>query len=337
MMRHFDRLEPFALSTDEIVLEVQPPVASVTPWLPALSLKIEEKWDASQTVQVGEPLTRGFKIEAEGVKASQLPSLNDFQVSDHAFKIYADNPTMDDQVKNGIIKSYRNEQYTLIPQQPGTLTLPEITISWWDVTKHAVAYSRVPSRTLEVLPAPVHNQKSDLQPTSDVTQAINEPQVVVSESTPYLYALIAGLAVLLLFAFFWGFTLKKKISRLTETPVKDAPKKGEKSLPLHLEELESIETAKQLQLFLQTYAHHQWNTPTNATLQIVCEATKQRCPTSLDKEISSIEKSLEDALYQGKEIDIGEIVQRCSIVLEQTKKTASTSENKEKLPDLNPS
>lgn len=337
MLRHFDRLEPFALSTDEIVLEVQPPIADVNPWLPALSLTIEEKWDESQTLQVGEPLTRGFKIVAEGVKASQLPSLNDRQISDRAFKIYADKPEMDDHVRNGIVKSYRNEQYTLIPHQSGTLTLPEITIPWWDVTKHAIAYTTVPSRNLEVLPIPENTQQSDLPPTVGATHAITEPQVVVNQNNPLLYVLIAGLVSLLLFVFFWGFTLQKKIARLTDTPEKKLPKKIEKPLPIHLKELESISTAKELQKFLQSYANRQWKTSQNATLKIVWEATKKRCPTSLNDEISSIEKTLEDALYQDKEIDINAIVKRCSFVLEQTTKTASTNVKKEKLPDLNPS
>lgn len=337
MMRQFDRLEPFALSTEEVILDVQPPVPDVTPWLPAHSLKIEEIWDNNQIFQVGEPLTRGFKISAEGFKASQLPSLNDLQIDNHSFKIYADKPEVEDQIKNGFINSYRKEQYTIIPQQSGSLTLPEITIPWWDVTKNAIAYTRLPSRTLKILPAPVNDKRSDIPPTAEVTNPSPEQQVVVTQTNPLLYALIAGLAILLLFVVFWGIALQRKIARLSEAPEKAPAKKKEKPLPVHLKELETITSAKQLLLFLQSYAHSQWNTPKNATPKVVCEATKERCPTSMKHEISSLEKALEDALYRNKEMDINEIVQRCSLVLQQTRETAKKKVNKDKLPDLNPS
>jgi hypothetical protein len=121
MMPGFDQLKPFALATEEAVLDVQPAIAGMIPWLPARSLKIEETWNESQSLQVGEPFTRSFKIVAEGIKSSQLPSLNDLQINDNPFKVYADKPEMGDEVKDGSIKSYRKEQYTLIPQQSGAV------------------------------------------------------------------------------------------------------------------------------------------------------------------------------------------------------------------------
>lgn len=337
MMRQFDRLEPFALATEEVTLDVQPPVSGVTPWLPAHSLKIEEIWDNEQTFQVGEPITRSFKLNAEGVKASQLPGLNDLQIGSQSYKIYADKPEMEDQIINGFINSYRKEQYTIIPQQPGPLTLPEITVPWWDVTRHAIAYARLPSRTLEILPASVSDKKSDLTSDTEVTTPPPQQPVVVTKTNPLLYALIAGLAILLLFVVFWGITLQRKITQLSEDPEKAPQRKKEKPLPVHLKELETVTTAKEFMQFLQSYAYNQWNTQKNVTSKVVFEEARERCPTSMGDEITAIEKTLEDALYRNKEVDIKEIVQRCSLVLQQAKVTTQKKVRKEKLPDLNPS
>ena len=213
MMQGFDHLKPFAVGTEKVILDVQPVIAGMNPWIPAKSLHIEEIWDTSQAIQAGNPLTRGFKIAAEGVRANQLPNLNDLQINDPLFKIYADKPELIEDTKEGLIKSYRTEQYTLIPQQPGMLTLPEISIAWWDVTKQKKMVSRIPARTLEVLPAAESTSQeeiafADIQATGLSSQAIDTPK------DPLLCALIGGLAGLLAIALFWGIWLQKKISRL---------------------------------------------------------------------------------------------------------------------------
>lgn len=232
MMQGFDRLKPFAVATEEVVLDVQPPVADMNPWLPARSLRLEEVWDESQSLQVGEPFTRGFKVIAEGIKSSQLPSFADLQKSDPLFKIYADKPELGDEEKSGTLQSYRKEQYTLIPQQPGTQTLPELSVVWWDVEKKEKVVASIPSRTLQILPAPETSLKSEMTPAAEKTFSFPGQQEFVDQKNPLLYAFIAGLAVLLIAAIFWGILLQKKILRLTKPPVhrkvKEAPKKKPK-------------------------------------------------------------------------------------------------------------
>lgn len=218
MVQGFDHLKPFTLATEEIVLNVQPAVASVNPWLPAKSVKIEEIWNESQPLQAGEPLTRGFKIVAEGIKSSQLPGLNDLQISDNSFKIYADKPEMGEQIKDGNVKSFRKEQYTLIPQHAGALTLPEISLAWWDVTKNEKVVTRIPSRTLQILPA-TGSMQNNMTPNVDEDHTVPATQAAVIQRDPILYALIGGLAILLIGAIFWGIALQKKIMRLTEKPI----------------------------------------------------------------------------------------------------------------------
>jgi hypothetical protein len=215
MLQGFERLKPFALASEEVILEVQPAVADVSPWLPAGSLKIEEIWNESQLLQVGEPLTRTFKIVAEGIKSSQLPSLNDLQIQDNLFKIYADKPEIGDEVKDGKVKSYRKENYTLIPQQSGNLTLPEISLTWWDLTKKEKVITRIPSRTLQILPAIENTLKGQTAPATEVTFA-QEPQAAVIQKDPIFYVLITGLMILLLAAIFWAVILQRRMMRLTE-------------------------------------------------------------------------------------------------------------------------
>ncbi|HEV8051252.1 MAG TPA: hypothetical protein VGP47_02075, partial [Parachlamydiaceae bacterium] len=215
LMQGFDQLKPFGLSTQEIVLEVQPPVEDVNPWLPARSLTIEEIWDPSQKLQEGEFFTRGFKIYAEGINSSQLSSVPELQVSDSRFKLYADKPETTDEKKDRQVKSSRKEQYTLIPQQSGRITLPEIAVTWWNVDRNEKVVTRIPARTLDILPA--EQVAMNTRPAKDILderKSVDTQYTEASPVNPILYAAIAALAFLLLLAVVWAVTVQKKMSRL---------------------------------------------------------------------------------------------------------------------------
>lgn len=218
-MQGFDRLKPFTLTTKEIQLNIQPAITEVSPWLPAKALTLEEQWPSNQTLRVGEPFSRSFLIKAEGLKASQLPHLEDLQSENSTFKVYADKPEEQETVLKGIIHSMRKEQYTLIPQQAGTLVLPEISISWWDSTKKEKKTSIIPARSVQILPA--------LDTTASPHEIAFEPAPTTSEepSTPstngsltLLYSIIAVLVLFLMAALLWGFTLQRKITGLVQLP-----------------------------------------------------------------------------------------------------------------------
>lgn len=212
----FDRLKPFALSTQEIVLEVQPPVSGINPWLPAKSLKIEETGAEPKTFQAGEPFTRSFIIAAEGVQSNQLPSLKD-QLNDPAFKVYADKPELWDEVKDGKVKSYRKEQYTFIPQKAGERSVPEISVAWWDVTKNEKVISKIQSKKLDILPNQEIVMQNTVSPIEE-PQAKGESHVVTVQRDPILYSLVAILVIVLIGAIFWGILLQRKLIMLTQEP-----------------------------------------------------------------------------------------------------------------------
>lgn len=225
MMQGFDQLEPFRLSTEETFLDVQPAMPAMSSWLPAESLKMEEIWDDTQVIQEGEPITRSFKITAEGIRSNQIPSLQDLQIGNTHFKIYADKPEFGDEIKEGKVKSYRKEQYTLIPTQSGSLVLPEISLVWWDVLKKEKVVSMIPARTLHSSPLP------NAIALKDQEVSVEEgTQVVVVQRDPILYIIIAGLILLLMGAVFLGIHLQKKIASLTKVP----PQKKKRFFSLRL-------------------------------------------------------------------------------------------------------
>ncbi len=342
------RLEPFGVAGNEIVLEAKAPIAGVTPWLPAASLKITESWDEDQILKVGEPVIRGFTLVARGVSSSRLPSLEAQQKKLEEFKVYADNPVLEDDIQAKSVTARRQENYTLIPQQAGRFTLPKITVSWWNVNTSRIAYTTVPARVLEILPGP---QAADSPPaTAQQPAAPSSPIEVVSSTLGdtrsdnfLLYVIIGCLTVILLFGFFWIISLQRKVARLAQTKENTendfGPKKNSRQTNrITNKDLETVSSAEQLQSFLQRYGQAHWDTSHNTSLEALIATVKQRFPESAG-EADFILKSLQDALYGDKRINIEELKELCNALLEAVKKTKKVSRNKKgnELPDLNPS
>lgn len=214
MLQGFEQLEPFAMATPALEIEVKSPIPEVSPWLPAKSVKIEEVWDDSQILRVGEPFTRGLKIVAEGVTSNQLPNLNDLQKKG-IFKIYADKPETGDEIGGNFIKSFRKEQFTYIPQQSGEIALPEISISWWDLNKNEKAEAIVPARKLQILPAAINVAKEE-EPIAMATeqQPSGAIKLETKEDTVFLYVIIAILGFLLVGALGYCLLLQRRIYKL---------------------------------------------------------------------------------------------------------------------------
>lgn len=211
-------LQPFALMTDELVMEIRPPVPGQTPWLPVRSLEIQENWDDTQTFKEGGVFTRSFVIRAEGIHSSQLPSLEGKLGDSSLFKIYADKPELKDETVDGILKSSRTEQYTVIPQKSGELTTPAISVGWWDTENERKRETRLPARQLQVLAAPTVATRDVVAP---IVERKTEAEVIAEVPLtihPYVYALVGSLTLLLAIMLLVLILMKKKMNRLLKVP-----------------------------------------------------------------------------------------------------------------------
>lgn len=225
-MSGFGSMQPFAITTEEIELDVQPAIPEISPWLPAKTLTLEEEWESNQTLRVGEPFSRSLVIKAEGLKASQLPHLEDL-CHNTTCKIYADKPSDEETISGGSLHSVRKEQHTIIPSKAGTLVLPAISINWWDSAKKEKRTSTIPARTIQVLPA-LNAAPDSLAPSEEIVSTPETTLTIPPTRPPFLlYGIIGILTFFLASALLWGFTLQRKIASLTNDPLpKPKPKKS---------------------------------------------------------------------------------------------------------------
>jgi len=143
-------------------------------WLPARRLDITETWKTpAEDMQVGLPATRVLTLTAAGLPASLLPNIVPDDLPDA--RIYEDPPIAQERLGQRGITGIRSYTHSLIPTIPGSLTIPEARIGWWDVQENRFREAVIPARTYQVRLA---------SPSSSTTAASASSQPATAPATP---------------------------------------------------------------------------------------------------------------------------------------------------------
>lgn len=201
----FVRAEPMTLT----VLP-KPPELSGYWWLPARSLTMTEAFSpARQEIQVGAPLTRTIRVEAKGVLGTQLPDI--IMPDGPGFKVYPEAPQKSNAyaVNEGLI-GIEERSFVIIPLTAGTVEIPPVSLSWFNVTTGQQETARLPSAQFQAFgtPAVVHPPEAieAPAPTAPVSPYAKENAWLF-----FLGGLCIGLAgTFLLFFFMMRRTRPKK-------------------------------------------------------------------------------------------------------------------------------
>lgn len=193
-----------------IELEIQPIPADYPPlpWLPARALTINEQF-STDNWKVGEAVTRTISIHTDGLSASQIV-LPEPMIPD-GLKRYPDQPEYQDQTSDqGVSGDYRLA-VALVPTAAGDLTLPELTLAWWNTNTNRLEYARLPAHTFKVMAA-ANQPPQATTATSNNAAGTSNPAVATapvasaatSANNPWLWGaiLLLGLGNLV-FAILW--------------------------------------------------------------------------------------------------------------------------------------
>lgn len=198
---------------EPITLQVQAPPANAPAdnWLPAGNVALTQSLlPADVEPQVGVPLTREIVVTVDGQLHTQiaplaLPELQGAQV-------YAEPPDGSSRSAPGSgVRGVQTQRWAVIPQAPGTLTLPAIELRWWDTTSDSLKTASLPASTLTVQPAagaapmPSPVAAADPQPALVQTDAATSAQPPVA-NTWWPVLAVAALAGWLLTAVAWMAT-----------------------------------------------------------------------------------------------------------------------------------
>lgn len=148
----FNESRPVQASAEDSTLDVlDVPSDFNGQWWVADLAMLSEKWDDQQPFEVGVPITRTFTLVASNAEDYNLPSLNVKAPAN--VKLYPEKPVRQSILREGRLISQLTQTVAMVPTQPGPLTLPAISIPWWNPQLTRVEYATLPERQIDVAPS----------------------------------------------------------------------------------------------------------------------------------------------------------------------------------------
>ncbi|HEX7340072.1 MAG TPA: BatD family protein [Rhodanobacteraceae bacterium] len=136
-----------------LAVRARPKASGKGAWLPARKLTLQlAGWPADGKIQAGQPLTLTLTEKAEGLPFESLPEPRLPKLA--GARVYPDQPTSHTGTDGVWLQGTRARKFAVVMQQAGQVTLPAITLPWWNVTTGQPEVATIPARTLTVLPAP---------------------------------------------------------------------------------------------------------------------------------------------------------------------------------------
>ena len=164
------------VSTDELKLEVLPiprEYPADQPWLPATAVTVTDHWSPDNgRVSVGDPVSRDLEIRVTGNVASAIPVVKS-ELAEASLREYPEPPYLQDDASGSSVVGLRRQSYALVATQPGSVQIPKVSITWWDVANRRIRNAEAPGRLLGISSAPGGSRLpgSQEQPGADATGA----------------------------------------------------------------------------------------------------------------------------------------------------------------------
>ncbi|MBR7889195.1 BatD family protein [Marinomonas sp. A79] len=143
------------VQSEPLNIQVLPIPASYsgTAWLPSQGVKISTALDkTNDSPRVGDTLIWTIEVQAKGALPEQIPPI-DFN-STRAYKLYPKNPEFDTQKSADGVVGRQLIVIEVVPTQEGPLTLPDITINYWDTEQRALQTVIATTPTINIAPLP---------------------------------------------------------------------------------------------------------------------------------------------------------------------------------------
>ncbi len=194
-------------------------------WLPArqLSLTLDGWPAAGVSLRVGQPLNLSMQIEATGLAGDALPALS-LPPLDGA-TVYPDKPVSGTRRTGQWLVGRRQQNFAVVPERPGTLTVPATSVSWWNVQTDRMEVAQIPARSVTVLPA-VGAAALPGAPVATASAAAGSSTALPAArhaATPWRWLALGSAALWLLSVLAWLLWRRRRGPALTAPPVDAVP------------------------------------------------------------------------------------------------------------------
>ncbi|MBA3239200.1 MAG: protein BatD [Parachlamydiaceae bacterium] len=315
----------------EMVVYVNPIPASFSKnnWLAANDVKLTEEWATEpNNMSVGEPITWTITLTAERCMAGHIPELT-FDLPS-SLKLYRDKTEINNHITPQGFTGVKKFKVALIATKSGDLTLPEITIPWWDMKTNKMKKTTLPSRNIYVKEGLIAMNSPSTETTISPTllESIHQNPLDMSDTSTtipnWVWALVAINVVVVLSFIGSKFQkgLKSILSKFSKT---SSPKK----IKRHLKKACYANDAKQAEIHL--LAWYRSMHPVENSLNLM--SVKNNVPPYLQDAILE----LNAALYGSNQLWDGRLLWKAIAGYKVKGCAASKNKDKEDLQTLYPS
>jgi hypothetical protein len=143
------------VTTDAVSFEarVPPGAEGLGTVIAARGLKVADVWEPEpKSPKVGDAFTRTITTTAAGVPGMVFPPLR-FDAID-GLAAYPKEPAVTDRTDRGALTGQRTDAVTFVCERPGAVTIPDRTLTWFDLDAKELKTVKLPGRTLDVAPNP---------------------------------------------------------------------------------------------------------------------------------------------------------------------------------------
>lgn len=203
--------QPFHISAPTIALKVDtiPGMSQSTWWLPSTKVTLTDSWsDHPPQFRSGVPVTRTLTLTAQNVMAEQLPTIAPKQ--NDGFQLYPDKPVLTTDSNGFQLQATRTEKIAYLPNETGSLTIPAITIDWWNTDSNSPKKITLPAYSVTVAAA-------SNNPTAPTPLSLGDDSVQITKTLhrhwyqrPFFILSLLLMLAWLLTLFLWWRTSKPK-------------------------------------------------------------------------------------------------------------------------------
>lgn len=176
-------------------------------WLVSSSVSVNESWQGDmKNTKVGDVISRRINIKAYGTVSELIPPMKWDSINN--VSLYPTRADIKSEKSKTSISASRAEGVRYLFEKEGTVTLPEIEVTWWNPRQNKLFKRTLNSRTIEVLPNPDLGMLETVRDSMQIAkQEVKEAVSEEDETTifglsikDFLSYMLIGLVVL--FAFY---------------------------------------------------------------------------------------------------------------------------------------
>ena len=204
----FNESRPIQTEAQRQVIQINPtPPSYQGKWLVSDIAVLKETWpDDISEFEVGSPITRTISLIASNTDNTSLPDI-DIPLAE-GLKAYPEKPLRQTFVRDNQVVSQYSLTTAIVPTKPGTYTLPEIRVPWWNPHLKKQQFATLPARSINVIGSTV--TPTNIPSTARFTE--NEP----AGYWPYISAILAVLWIITLIL--WRKAVIANVAISDETP-----------------------------------------------------------------------------------------------------------------------